>query len=98
MRTTLDSTLAWWIAGPILGIVIVSFLALANKRFGVLGGVTDLVQGSAEGHGLRSWRALAVAAGVLVGVKLQPSLARAAERVSEGADSLIPVVQGADVL
>jgi uncharacterized protein len=58
MRTTLDSTLAWWIAGPILGLVIVSFLALANKRFGVLGGVTDLVQGSAEGRGLRSWRSL----------------------------------------
>jgi uncharacterized membrane protein YedE/YeeE len=58
MRTTLDSTLAWWIAGPILGLVILSLLALANKRFGVLGGVTDLVQGSAEGRGLRSWRSL----------------------------------------
>ena len=58
MHDALDSTLAWWIAGPILGLVIVSFLALANKRFGVLGGVTDLVQGSAEGRGLRSWRTL----------------------------------------
>jgi hypothetical protein len=57
--------LAWWIAGPILGIVIVSFLALANKRFGVLGGVTDLVQGSAEGRGLRSWRTL-----LLLGIAL----------------------------
>jgi uncharacterized protein len=68
MRTTLDSTLAWWIAGPILGIVIVSFLALANKRFGVLGGVTDLVQGSAEGHGLRSWRTLLLLGIVLGGL------------------------------
>ena len=68
MRTTLDSTLAWWIAGPILGLVIVSFLALANKRSGVLGGVTDLVQGSAEGHGLRSWRTLLLLGIVLGGL------------------------------
>jgi uncharacterized protein len=65
MRSTLDSTLAWWIAGPILGLVIVSLLGLANKRFGVLGGVTDLVEGSAEGRGLRSWRTL-----LLVGIVL----------------------------
>ena len=68
MRTTLDSTLAWWIAGPVLGLVIVSFLALANKRFGVLGGVTDLVHGSAEGHGLRSWRTLLLLGIVLGGL------------------------------
>jgi uncharacterized membrane protein YedE/YeeE len=65
MRTTLDSTLPWWIAGPILGLVIISLLGLANKRFGVLGGVTDLVQGSSEGRGLRSWRTL-----LLVGIVL----------------------------
>ena len=68
MRTTLDSTLAWWIAGPILGLVIVAFLALANKRFGVLGGVTDLVQGSTEGRGLRSWRTLLLLGIVLGGL------------------------------
>jgi uncharacterized protein len=68
VRTTLDSVLAWWIAGPILGLVIVSFLALANKRFGVLGGVTDFVQGSAEGRGLHSWRALLLLGIVLGGL------------------------------
>jgi len=68
VRSTLDSTLAWWIAGPILGLVIVSFLALANKRFGVLGGVTDFVQGSAEGRGLRSWRTLLLLGIVLGGL------------------------------
>lgn len=68
MRSTLDATLAWWVAGPILGLVIVSFLALANKRFGVLGGVTDLVQGSAEGRGLRSWRTLLLLGIVLGGL------------------------------
>src|SRR5919201_6871820 len=65
MRVAFESTLPWWIAGPLLGLVIVSLLALANKRFGVLGGVTDLVQGSSEGRGLRSWRAL-----LLVGIVL----------------------------
>jgi uncharacterized membrane protein YedE/YeeE len=66
MRSTLESTLPWWIAGPVLGLVIVSLLGLANKRFGVLGGVTDLVQGSSEGRGLRSWRTLLLI-GVLLG-------------------------------
>jgi hypothetical protein len=47
----MHSTLAWWIVGPILGLVIVGFLGLANKRFGVVGGVTDLVEGSAEAGG-----------------------------------------------
>jgi uncharacterized membrane protein YedE/YeeE len=60
MRSTFDSTLPWWIAGPIIGLVIVTLLALANKRFGVVGGVTDLVHGSSEGRGLRSWRTLLV--------------------------------------
>jgi hypothetical protein len=31
------------VAGPAIGLVIVSLLALGNKRFGVVGGVTDLV-------------------------------------------------------
>jgi uncharacterized protein len=48
--------------------VIVSFLALANKRFGVVGGVTDLVEGSAEGRGLRSWRTLLLLGVVLGGL------------------------------
>jgi hypothetical protein len=60
MRSTLDSTVPWGIAGPALGLVIVSLLGVANKRFSVLGGVTDLVQGSSEGRGLRSWRTLLV--------------------------------------
>src|SRR5438876_564897 len=68
MLGTLDSTLPWWIAGPVLGLVIVSLLALGNKRFGVVGGITDLVEGSAEGSGLRSWRSLLVLGMVLGGV------------------------------
>lgn len=68
MQSTFESALPWWVAGPILGFVIVALLGLANKRFGVLGGVTDLVRGSAEGRGLRSWRTLLVLGIVLGGV------------------------------
>jgi uncharacterized protein len=67
MRATFESTLPWWIAGPAIGLVIVALLALANKRFGVVGGVTDLVHGSSEGRGLRSWRTLLVLGMVLGG-------------------------------
>ena len=65
MPSSFESTLPWWIAGPIVGLVIVTLLGLANKRFGVLGGVTDLVRGSDEGRGFRSWRTL-----LLVGIIL----------------------------
>ncbi len=64
----ISSTLPWWIAGPLLGLVIVTLLGLANRRFGVLGGVTDIVRGSEEGRGLRSWRALLVIGIVLGGL------------------------------
>jgi uncharacterized membrane protein YedE/YeeE len=76
MRGTFESTLPWWIAGPMIGLVIVALLALANKRFGVVGGVTDLVQGSAEGRGLRSWRTLLVL-GMMLGGAAYAGLAGA---------------------
>jgi uncharacterized membrane protein YedE/YeeE len=59
-------------AGAWLGDV--SLLGLANKRFGVLVGVTDLVQGSSEGRGLRSWRALLVV-GIVLGAAAYAVLA-----------------------
>lgn len=65
---SIHSTLPWWIAGPLLGLGIVTLLGLANKRFGVLGGVTDVVRGSEEGRGLRSWRTLLVVGIVLGGL------------------------------
>jgi uncharacterized membrane protein YedE/YeeE len=76
MRSAFESTLPWWIAGPILGLVIVALLGLANKRFGVLGGVTDLVLGSSEGRGLRSWRTLLVL-GIVLGALTHAFLAGA---------------------
>lgn len=68
MQSSFESALPWWIAGPTLGLVIVALLGLANKRFGVLGGVTDLVRGSDEGRGLGSWRTVLVLGIVLGGL------------------------------
>jgi hypothetical protein len=68
MQSMIESTLPWWIAGPVIGLVTTSLLGLANKRFGVIGGLTDLVQGSSEGRGLRSWRTLLVVGIVLGGL------------------------------
>jgi hypothetical protein len=48
-------------------------LGLSNKRFGVVGGVIDLVDGSREGRGLRSWRVL-----LLVGIISRRARRRAA--------------------
>ena len=135
---------------PILGFVIVALLGLANKRFGVLGGLPPDGLGGVAFVGARllrgrralltgeriDWRpsrpnrshvfgsalfgigwgisdacpgptaaqlgagrvlALAVAAGILVGVRLQPSLAAAVER-SRASDTVIPTIGAADVL
>lgn len=72
---------------------------VGSVLFGIGWGISEACPGpTAAALGAGRVLALAVAAGVLVGVKLQPALARAAERVSEGADTPIPVVQGADVL
>jgi hypothetical protein len=76
MTNTLQTPLHWWIAGPILGLVIVSLLGLANKRFGVVGGITDLVAGSSEGRGLRSWRVMLLV-GIVLGALLYTLLAGA---------------------
>jgi uncharacterized membrane protein YedE/YeeE len=83
----------WATARPTRSHVIGSVL------FGIGWGISEACPGpTAAALGAGRVLALAVAAGVLVGVKLQPALARAAARASEGADSPIPLVQGADVL
>jgi uncharacterized membrane protein YedE/YeeE len=67
--------------------------------FGIGWGISEACPGpTAAALGAGRVLALAVAAGVLVGVKLQPVLARAAERASEQVESPIPAIQGADVL
>src|SRR5262245_8085664 len=71
---------------------------VGSVLFGIGWGISEACPGpTAAALGAGRVLALAVAAGVLAGVKLQPSLARAAERAAEGTEP-IPVVQEADVL
>lgn len=85
--------ITWATARPTRSHVVGSVL------FGIGWGISEACPGpTAAALGAGRVLALAVAAGVLVGVKLQPALVRVAERVSEGAESPIAVVQGADVL
>jgi uncharacterized membrane protein YedE/YeeE len=72
---------------------------LGSVLFGIGWGISDACPGPIAAQlGAGRVLALAVAAGVLVGVRLQPRLARAAEHTAARAESPIPAVQGADVL
>ena len=51
----------WYIAGPIIGLVIVALRATVNKPFGALGGYIDIVE-----H-VRTPRALGVSAFIAIG-------------------------------
>jgi uncharacterized membrane protein YedE/YeeE len=67
--------------------------------FGVGWGLSEACPGpTAAQLGAGRVLALAVAAGVLCGVALQPRLARAAEHTRQSPDTAIPVVRGTEVL
>jgi uncharacterized membrane protein YedE/YeeE len=46
-RATMEELLvnrpAWYVAGPLIGLLVVGLLALINERLGVLGGYADIV-------------------------------------------------------
>jgi uncharacterized membrane protein YedE/YeeE len=73
---------------------------VGSVLFGVGWGIFDACPGpTAAMLGAGRVLAIAVATGIVVGVRLQPWLARAAERAaSTRTDSPVPAVQGADVL
>jgi len=72
---------------------------VGSVLFGIGWGISEACPGpAAAALGAGRVLTLAVAAGVLVGVKLQPGLARASERLSDAGESRAPAVQGADVL
>jgi hypothetical protein len=72
---------------------------VGSVLFGIGWGISEACPGpTAAQLGAGRALALAVAAGVLVGVRLQPRLARAAEQVRHTTDTSIPAVPGAEVL
>lgn len=72
---------------------------VGSVLFGIGWGISDACPGpTAAQLGAGRVLAAAVAAGILVGVALQPSLARAVERTRHGARTASPGVEGAEVL
>jgi uncharacterized membrane protein YedE/YeeE len=65
----LHPQLAWYVAGPVLGLCVVACRALFNGRLGVTGGFSELIGQLARGSvrfDWRGWFALGVAAGGLL--------------------------------
>jgi hypothetical protein len=49
---------AWYVLGPLIGLVVVGLAATINERFGVLGGFSDVVEratGRTHALGWKSW-------------------------------------------
>lgn len=72
----LDNQLAWYVAGPILGLCVVACRALLNGRLGVTGGLSALVTalGDRTRVDWRGWFAIGVLAGGLLFALLGGSL------------------------
>jgi uncharacterized protein len=62
----LHDQLAWYVAGPVLGLSVVACRALFNGRLGVTGGVSELVAKLSRGSGRFDWRGW-FAIGILAG-------------------------------
>lgn len=57
---------AWYVIGPLLGLIVVGVVATINQRVGVLGGVSDVVEratGRRERLGWKAWFLLGVVLG-----------------------------------
>jgi uncharacterized membrane protein YedE/YeeE len=60
---------AWYVLGPLIGLVVLGLLATINERFGVLGGysnVLERVTGRSPALGWRAWLLIGVLGGSLV--------------------------------
>lgn len=69
----IDDQLAWYVAGPVLGLCVVACRALFNGRLGVTGGVSELVEKLGRGSvrfDWRGWFAIGILAGGVVFVAL----------------------------
>ncbi len=62
----LDSQLAWYVGGPVLGLCVVACRALFNGRLGVTGGFSEIVDRLRHGSLRFDWRGW-FALGILLG-------------------------------
>jgi len=66
MGSFLATRAPWYIAGPLVGLLVVLLLWLANKPFGALGGYIEFTEWAARSRRELGWRPLFIA-GVIVG-------------------------------
>ena len=69
MSEALSDPPAWYVIGPLLGLIVVGVLATINQRVGVLGGVSDVVEralGRRRTLGWKAWFLLGVGLGGLL--------------------------------
>jgi uncharacterized protein len=66
MDPVLDQQLAWYVAGPLLGLCVIACRWLLNGRLGVTGGYSEIVEQAGRGSARFDWRGwllIGVAAG-----------------------------------
>jgi uncharacterized membrane protein YedE/YeeE len=66
MDGILASRAPWYVAGPLIGLLVVLLLWLANKPFGALGGYIELTEWVAGSRRELGWRSVLIG-GVIVG-------------------------------
>src|SRR3954447_2497447 len=48
---------AWYVLGPLIGLVVIGLLATINQRIGVLGGYSNVVERASRRSGALGWKA-----------------------------------------
>ena len=76
--------LAWWIAGPMLGLCVVACRVLFNGRLGVTGGYSEIVDRRGEGSVSFDWRGWFVIGVLAGGTRLPRSEASRSSRATAG--------------
>src|SRR3954462_11045834 len=69
MTALLRERPAWYVLGPLIGLVVIGLLATINQRIGALGGYSNVVEratGRTAGLGWRAWFLFGVLGGGLV--------------------------------
>lgn len=60
---------AWYVIGPLMGLVVVAAFVLLNERVGVVGGFSDIIErvsGRRPALGWKAWFAIGIVGGALV--------------------------------
>ena len=74
MPQILPDRIPWFVAGPLIGLIVVGFYAVLNRRLGVTtayGSVAYLMVDRARSEGWRVWYFAGLACGALVAILLQ---------------------------